>query len=131
MTSLSPWVLKTLTLPTPPGIPSQSYCCVRIEVFSGPVATHITRLDIRPVLLCTWPSLSPPGLVTFRLLHLLGVKFLIGSPQLFTGFEGAGPQGVCARVCMFVWGHMYVCMYVYVLLYQVSVAFICMFGVDS
>lgn len=51
MTSLSPWVLKTLTLPTPPGIPSQSYCCVRVEVFTGHVVTtHISGLLTSPAL---------------------------------------------------------------------------------
>lgn len=49
MTSLSLWVLKTLTPPTPPGIPSQSYCCVRVEVFAGPVVTtHIAGLLSSP-----------------------------------------------------------------------------------
>lgn len=41
--------VKTLTLPTPPGIPSQSYCCVRVEVFAGPVVTtHIAGLLSSP-----------------------------------------------------------------------------------
>lgn len=43
-------------------------------------------------------------------------EFLVGSLQLFTGFGGAGPQVVCAHmcvhvVCVCVCMHMCVCIY--------------------